>query len=317
MILAALAIDVGAMHADRQQLQTGADAGALAIAQDCARDDCDTDTSRSTAETMAAANLNATGAVGDVTTLDANTGEVSVRTSAVRDHWFAPIIGINSSPIQAQSSARWGYPTGGTAVMPLTFSWCELEDQIGITVLRDAENNVIGVDIPDETPEVTLFNKGGEQDHNCHGTSGSQSGGSSGNVVPGGFRWIVPGPGGCGKTESIIGGWVRSDTGASVPSGCTKGHFEKWVGKTVLLPIFDRTNGLTGNNAEYQVFGYAAFTLSGFYFGQQIQHPSPAPCGSPDRCIKGSFDRFVDLTEDFDYSPSGPRLGAAVVALTE
>ncbi|MCH8566098.1 pilus assembly protein TadG-related protein [Nesterenkonia sp. LB17] len=316
MILAALAIDIAAMHANKQQLQTGADAGALAIAQDCARGDCST--TDDTAETMAEANLNGPNSIDQISTeVDETSGDVVVQTSSVQDHWFAPIIGINSSPVQAQSSARWGYPTGGTAVMPLTFSWCELEDQIGITVLRDAENNVTGVDIPDETPEVTLFNKGGEQDHNCHGTSGSQSGGSSGNVVPGGFRWVVPGPGGCGKTESVIGGWVRSDTGNNVPSGCTKEHFEKWVGKTVLLPIFDRTNEETGNNAQYQVFGYAAFTLSGFYFGQSVQHPSPAPCRSPDRCIKGSFDRFVDLTEDFDYSPSGPRLGAAVVALTE
>ena len=37
---AAIAIDVSAMYAERQQLQTGADAGALAIAQDCAPGAC-------------------------------------------------------------------------------------------------------------------------------------------------------------------------------------------------------------------------------------------------------------------------------------
>ena len=37
---AAIAIDVAAMWSERQQLQTAADAGALAIAQDCARGTC-------------------------------------------------------------------------------------------------------------------------------------------------------------------------------------------------------------------------------------------------------------------------------------
>ncbi|MCH8560942.1 MULTISPECIES: TadE/TadG family type IV pilus assembly protein [unclassified Nesterenkonia] len=306
MILAALAIDVAAMHADRQQLQTGADSGALAIAQDCARDDCST--TGATAQSMAAANLNAAGALGEVHALDETAGEVRVQTSTVRDHWFAPIIGINSTPLQAQSAARWGYPTGGTAVLPLTFSWCALTAQAGITVQRDPSSGaVIGVDIPESTPDRTInFTK--SSDTSCTGPSG--------NALPGGFGWLSPSAESCGKTESIINGWVGSDTGNNVPSICNDAEFRKWIGKTVLLPIFDRTTG-TGNNGEYLIYGYAAFTLSGYYFAGQYGHPSPAPCGGNERCIRGSFDRFVDLTEDFDYSPSGPRLGAAVVALTE
>ncbi|WP_258933500.1 pilus assembly protein TadG-related protein [Nesterenkonia pannonica] len=69
MILAALAIDVAAMHATKQQLQTGADAGALAIAQDCARyeDDanCDAGTAAGTAQQMATANVTIGSADGD------------------------------------------------------------------------------------------------------------------------------------------------------------------------------------------------------------------------------------------------------------
>jgi Flp pilus assembly protein TadG len=40
MGFAAIAIDVSAMYAERPQLQNGADAAALAIAQDCAVDSC-------------------------------------------------------------------------------------------------------------------------------------------------------------------------------------------------------------------------------------------------------------------------------------
>ncbi|MGJ9372358.1 TadE/TadG family type IV pilus assembly protein [Nesterenkonia sp. CF4.4] len=303
MILAALAIDVGAMHAERQQLQTGADAGALAIAQDCARDDCTT--TAATAQSMATANLNAAGATGEINSMDEAAGQVTVQTSAVREHWFAPILGVNSTTLQAQSSARWGYPTGGTAVLPLAFSWCELAAQAGITVMRDDSGAVTGVDIPASTPDKTIyFTK----------ASGTDCTGPSNNLLPGGFGWLTPSAQSCGKTESIIDGWVGSDTGNNVPSICTDAEFQKWVGKTVLLPIFDEYTG-TGSGGQYKVFGYAAFTLSGYYFAAQYR--SSSPCGGADRCIRGSFDRFVDLTEDFDYSPSGPRLGAAVVALTE
>ncbi|WP_255316741.1 TadE/TadG family type IV pilus assembly protein [Nesterenkonia sp. Act20] len=304
MILAALAIDIGAMHADRQQLQTGADAGALAIAQDCAREDCET--TAATAQTMAEVNLNSGEATGSISAFDPTAGEVTVETGTTREHWFAPIIGVNSTRLAAHSSARWGYPTGGTAVLPLTFSWCELEAQAGITVVRDETGAVTGVDIPESTPDETIyFTKASETE--CTGPSN--------NFLPGGFGWLTPSAQSCGKTDSIIDGWVGSDTGNNVPSICTDAEFQKWVGKTVLLPIFDEYTG-TGSGGEYRVFGYGAFTLTEYYFAAQYRSSTP-PCGGADRCIRGSFDRFVDLTEDFDYSPSGPRLGAAIVALTE
>ena len=53
---AAIAIDVAAMWSERQQLQTAADAGALAIAQDCARGACGDPAE--TAESLAVANVN-------------------------------------------------------------------------------------------------------------------------------------------------------------------------------------------------------------------------------------------------------------------
>lgn len=304
MILAALAIDIGAMHADRQQLQTGADAGALAIAQDCAREDCGT--TGATAQSMAAANLNASGAIGEITDLNPSTGEVSVQTSTLREHWFAPIIGINSSPIQAQSSARWGYPTGGTAVMPLAFSACELEVQTGISVVRDPETQqVVRLDISESTPDIVVESL--RTSKTCSRSSRDY------NHLPGGFGWLDIGQEQCGRSASAIGGWVDSDPGRGVPSGC-RDELLNWMGQTVLLPIFDETIG-SGSGGQYLIVGYAAFTLSGYSFPGE-RYPSRF-CGGNVDCIRGSFDRFVDLSDDFDYSPNGPRLGAAVVALTE
>lgn len=305
LAFAALAVDIGAVYADRQQLQTGADAGALAIAQDCAREACGDP--GATAQDMAGMNLNADGAVGAISSLDEASGEVRVQTSTVREHWFAPLIGIDQTEVQARAGARWGYPTGGTAVMPLTFSACELDAQEGITVVRDGETNeVVRLDIPEATPDITVeFTKTSE--NGCTGRSG--------NEIPGGFGWLSPRPDNCWETESIIGGQVDSDPGASAPAPCTEEDFREWIGKTVLLPIFDDSTG-SGSGGEYTVIGYAGFTLSGFSF-PGAKYPSPAPCNGDTRCVRGSFDRFVDLTDNFDYSPSGPRLGAAVVALTE
>ena len=60
---AAIAIDVSAMWAEKRQLQNGADAGALAIAQNCARGACGTPST--TAQTYAVANRNDGQVLGD------------------------------------------------------------------------------------------------------------------------------------------------------------------------------------------------------------------------------------------------------------
>ena len=55
--VAALAVDVSAMHLERRELQGAADAAALAIAEDCARTTCtDLGVVAATAETFADAN---------------------------------------------------------------------------------------------------------------------------------------------------------------------------------------------------------------------------------------------------------------------
>lgn len=219
LVLAALAIDVAAMHAERQQLRTGADAAALAVAQDCARDGCgDTGV---TAQSMTDANFNGTGATGSITHFQESAGEVSVETTSIREHWFGPIAGIDQTELQAQSSARWGYPTGGTAVMPLAYSWCELEAQTGIEVLRNSSGSVIGVDIPSTTPDRTIYSTKSSQ---------TECTGRSNNTLPGGFGWLEPHPQDCGRTESVINGWVETDPGNSAPHPAPTETFRNgWV----------------------------------------------------------------------------------------
>ena len=66
-------------------------------------------------------------------------------------------------------------------------------------------------------------------------------------IVPGGFAYLDTDPGACAVTSALGGQWT-SKTGNSVPSACATSDFSKWIGKTVLLPLFDQS-GLTGTNA--------------------------------------------------------------------
>ena len=290
---AAISLDVAGMWWERQQLQNGADAGALAVAQDCARGSCGTPSA--TAQTMAGANSRSAGVTA--TLLGAvpspTSGEVTVRTDVLRQHLFAPLIGVDATALRAQATVRWGAPSGGTAVLPLAFSYCEFKAQTGGGLPTTS------------TERVIQFTK----------TSGVQGcTGPSNNAVPGGFGWLSVDPGTC-HTTSSIGDTLYSSTGAAVPSACSTADFTAVQGKTVLLPLFDAA-GDSGSNAYYHLYGYAAFTITGYHFVGQYSWNGGSTCKGNDRCIKGYFTRFVSLDEAFTYAPSAPAFGGVVVDLT-
>jgi len=297
---AAISIDVAAMWAERQQLQTGADAGALALAQDCARGSCGDGVGA--AQALAAANIEDGEATASVSSFGA--GEVSVTTSGVREHIFAPVLGISSSTIVAESSAGWGFPTGGSALLPLAISWCEFQAQTGGGLPSgNAARTILLAEQPEpaalpEDPEAVVVPA---EATSCAGPSGE---------VPSGFGWLTT-DSGCETTSSIAGGAAGS-AGGSVSAGCSSTGFSELQGRTVLLPIFDSYAGTDGAGG-YGVLGYAAFTLTGYHFAGRFQWGSP--CSGSDSCISGSFTRFADLSDHFDYDGGAPQLGAAVVSL--
>jgi len=289
---AAITVDVSAMYAERQQLQTGADAGALAIAQDCGRGECGSP--GRTAQTLATSNLDHASSTATVPSQTAS--QVTVLNAGVKQHWFAPVLGVSSSTLTASATVTWGSPTGGTAVLPLAFSLCEWRKQTGGGM---PSGSVAGtIYLTKTSPDVITAD--------CTGPSG--------NLVPGGFGWVTTDAGTC-RASSTIGAILTSDPGNSVPSSCSGQAISGSAGKTVLLPIFDAYAG-TGGNATYQVYGYAAFRLTGYRFGGQ-NDSNPSPCKGNERCISGYFTRFVDISEAFTYGTGGPQLGAAIVRLTK
>ena len=285
---AALGVDVAGMWAERQQLQTGADAAALAVAQDCARGSCSD--AAATAQSIARLNVNDRQVTTSITSRTA--GGVTVRADGSRQHVFAPLIGVDTSQITTTATVRWGAPSGGTAVLPLAFSWCEFSAQTG-------------GGLPSGTTERTIKLTKSSGVTSCTGPSR--------NLVPGGFGWLES-PSRCHSTTAT-GDQVMSDPGNSVPNSCSLADFTALLGKTVLLPLFDDYGG-EGSSAWYRIYGYAAFTVTGYDFSGQYS-TSPSPCHGNERCVSGYFTRFVDQSSAFQYSDTAPQLGASVLSLTD
>jgi Flp pilus assembly protein TadG len=284
---AAIAVDIGSLYAERARLQVAADAAAIAVAQDCSRGAC--------GDMLATARAMVTANDGDASTaqpvLDNAPLSVTVTGRTPVQHWFAPVIGHDATGVSATATVGWGAPSGGTAVLPLTFSWCEF-------------SQMTGGGLPSGTTVRTIyFTK-------TSGTTGCT--GPSHNIVPGGFAYLDTPSGKC-EAASARAERSYSSTGNSVPSDCSTADFSAWIGQTVLLPLFEES-GATGSNAWYRVYGYAAFRLTGFHLGGQYS-TTPKPCSGNERCVTGYFTRFVDLSDRFDYSPDAPKLGASILRL--
>ena len=283
----AIAVDVGALYAERARLQVGADAAAIAVAQDCSRGNCGN--MLATAQTLIDANDTEGTAAQPV--LSSDPLSVTVTGGLPVEHWFAPVIGVDSTRVSATATVGWGSPSRGTAVLPLTFSWCEFKQ-------------MTGGGVPSGDVVRTIYFTKSSNTTGCTGPSN--------NIVPGGFAYLDTPSGRC-EAASARSERSYSKTGNSVPSACSTADFSEWVGQTVLLPLFEES-GETGTNAWYRVYGYAAFRLTGYHLGGQYGTAS-RPCNGNDRCVAGHFTRFVELSDAWDYSPDAPQLGSSILRL--
>lgn len=130
---AAILVDVGALYAERAQLQNGADAAALAIAQECAEDSkCDAPS----ALAASFANQNSNDGTSNVLTPTFPTAISVLVTTSTRDaatgapalsHPFAQFIGIDASTVGAKATAEWG-ALRSAKTLPLAISLCDFTD---------------------------------------------------------------------------------------------------------------------------------------------------------------------------------------------
>ena len=321
----ALGVDGTALWSDQKQLQNGADAGALAIAQNCADGNCGN--ANTTANDYAVSNKFDGNASGMVTNLNTSEQTVTVRDSSTRHLWFAPAIGIETAGVSAEATAHWGQKTAGT-FLPLIFSLCAFWAQ---------SDKVDGVPVPGTS--LTLhFKSVGATDPslidntNVEATCApliSQDTNGAHNEVAGGFGWLDKNVT-TGATLSTscslpasVGDWLGSDPGLNVSTACDNAlsGSGSLVDRIVQLPIFDQCKSDTGkcdggNNSEYHVYGIASFKITSYCFDNKVngQEGGGTVTQCPaDRRISGEFLSYT--TADSTIGPPGPPMGAGQVSL--
>ncbi|NUP73998.1 MAG: hypothetical protein HOQ07_05020 [Sinomonas sp.] len=175
---------------------------------------------------------------------------------------FARAFNMTSTQVQASATAGWGGPGFGPVTLPLTFAPCQF-------------------DLTGKEQAITTQGAG----NTCVSDNGS------GQVVPGGFSVVTSDPGMCSatvhpddpSTPSVIDPYLDTSTGVPLSKDC-KTVMATYIGKTVLFPVWDHTNNLSGSNVRYYIKGYAAFFLDGYRF------PSLSPTEA------GSTNLIVDST---------------------
>jgi hypothetical protein len=288
MGFAAIAVDVGALYAERARLQVGADAAALAVAADCARGACGD--MLATAQSLVLANDPDGTAAKPV--LNSAPLSVTVTGKTPKEHWFAPVIGYDSTAVSATATVAWGAPGGGTAMLPLAFSWCEWFHQTNGAM-------------PSSTIERTIVLPKTSGVTDCPGPKNAN------NYLPGGFGWLITDGNTC-RATSRVGNWYSSEPGHNPSKGCASGDLSALLGKTVLLPVFDEATG-GGSGGSYHVYGYVAFHLTGYYFAGQYKGTNA--CSGSARCVRGYFTQFVQPDDAFFYDSTAPAMGAWILRL--
>jgi hypothetical protein len=293
---AAVAVDVGALYAEQAQLQNGADAAAMAIAQSCAKNPADT--TNCIASSPLAVGLNNGNALDGKSNiksvaLDKTNKTIKVTSGAQETGktpnevslFFARALGMKSAEVNASSTVAWGTPSKGRLILPLAIAHCKLNLSPGALT---------------GTEQVLDMDSGG-----C-------------GEIPGGFSWIkeIVDDGKCSVTVSAgqasnSGIWFMSDTGASVPSLCTSSDVATLNNQTVLLPLYDVATG-NGSSGMYYVKGFAAFHVTGYHFESHSW-----PSGSiKNKTMRGYFEKFVSLSDAFELG-SAPDYGTSLVRFSQ
>jgi len=294
MGMLALVIDVGALYEERRELQNGADAGALAIAQRCAAatllSTCTALEDGAEANTFADANaLDSASNVDDVDVVGTLIeGRVTVKTSTSDAggsqiaYKVAQLLSKDNKgkTVHATAVAAWG-AVGEIDSLPLTISDCLFD-------LMTSSGTVFGV-------ERTLMFHDPNTEVPCAASNNNQQ-------APGNWGWIdepLKSPGNRCVVHLRRGG-ANGETGNDTE--CSNSQLSSLLGQEIALPVYDQATG-TGGNTEYRVVGFAGFVLTAYHLSPQVD--SGNPCAPPDTCIRGKFTRLVvsdgELDPDADY----------------
>ncbi|WP_411837543.1 pilus assembly protein TadG-related protein [Paenarthrobacter ureafaciens] len=307
---AALAVDVGALYAEKAQLQNGADAAALAIATDCAEGSCGDSTATGNQFANINANDSSSGAAVSFPAATTVRVETNARDSAGQNSfslYFARVLGFESATVTASAEASWGAPSAATT-LPWTVSECVFKKYLSPTQL--ASLNSTGTFTGDPVPTHLLL----RYDENTPTVPGCAA---QNGYQPGGFGWLVT-DAGC-STDISLNATVNGQPGNHFPNaaGCNAA-LANIMNEPALIPLFNSATG-NGSNAKYTLIGFAAFQVTGYKFSGSgaVVDPLAPSCNGNCRGLQGYFTRFVSLEEGMQSTGGGPNYGASIVYLTE
>ena len=285
----ALVIDVGAYFHAQRDLQKGADAAALAGAQDLPA------TGSASGTATSYADVNVTGSTKTITfPTDAKTGSLAIHVRLERemDSYFARVLGIDSFHPAAEAQAVAPALRGAGGVAPIALS--------------------------DQNPAIQCFLA--SQDPSCYSTGAlsftledqkNPSGGSGAfqllNLYPSCSPnastseledWIIH-----GTTSVLYPGVFCSAPGAKFNSSSFRSAMASKYGEEILIPVWTGGVTMNGSNAEYNIIGFVGFRLTEF--------ATPGNTAT----MTGTFTRVVWNTGDVTGG-TGVDLGARMVSLT-
>lgn len=259
--MGSVVVDVGALWSERRQLQNGADAAALGVANQCAFSTCTAGDTNSIAANFA--NYNA----GDNTTTvaelcgkstgltpcsappagigSANYVRVKTQTRSADGgskvpFLLAPILDAASdgATVTASATVIWGVPTGVPA-LPILLSECE-------------------------------FSKWAASGYPKTDVQFILDGTIAGCSIPGGFSFANETSGNCEIRQiqlNSVGTFPMPDDSSGNYGSCTSKIHELYAaGDPVIVPVFDACGPCTGK-AVWNVTGFIALQLCGYVFG--------------------------------------------------
>ncbi|GGI44792.1 Flp pilus assembly protein TadG [Agromyces flavus] len=325
MGFAALAVDLGAQHAERTQLQQGADAAVLAAAKMCAEDEalCTAASSADASNVLIGQNAGTpVPGSAEIESLDLANNLITVAAAAEFPHLFASLVDSDEDPnhttVRARATAEWGSPEKGSTI-PLAVAECELTNRF------DPGSE------PSGDPFILLLigpGNGDKKPANCPAG------------YPGGFGWLegddVTGDG-VPDCEVIVEVDVPEDgvpgSSDTKAGGCPDDYISKLLGKTVLIPLYDSyTAGSGGSGGSYMISRFAAFKVTGYHVASgKCELPgvkSGSDCYLPGESkspgfkggefgLQGYFVRYVAIGEDFDLGDGSPDGGLTVARLID
>jgi Flp pilus assembly protein TadG len=285
--MAALVIDGGAWRQTQRHLQTAADAGALAGAQDLP-----TDQARASANAISFAQQNFPG-IGAPTVAFPSAGEIDVSATTTAQGFLAKLYGtaFRTVTVRAHARAAVGVPLLLKDVAPVAVRntvACAVTDPgcYGRRITLSFDESQIA------SSSIGLINL------DCHGSSATLcgSGGLGGSTLK---DWLDNGY----QSALPSNQWYGVKTGETI--GPVRQGFQDRVGTPLFFPVFDNYSAA---DLSFHVVGWAAFVIDsgGVNWGAQT------------RQLTGHFTTFIatDLASGGTIS-GATDFGVHVITLTQ